>query len=208
MGNYKLVITTDLLDYSMKKELSLYELILLTYFDNSYDLTFDLDIITRVTSLDKVKILEAFNGLLNKKIINLTSEKDNSGKIIDKISLDNLYNDHKEIERKKEQEKTKEDIFSKFESFFGRPLSSSEIEIIKLWMEKLYSEEIILCALDEANYNGVATIRYIVKVLHEWNKKGFKTKEDVDNYLKNRYDEKRLEETNIFDYNWLEDYDK
>ena len=73
MGNYKLVITTDLLDYSMKKELSLYELILLTYFDNSYDLTFDLDIITRVTSLDKVKILEAFNGLLNKKIINLTS---------------------------------------------------------------------------------------------------------------------------------------
>ena len=38
--------------------------------------------------------------------------------------------------------------------------------------------------------------------------KGFKTKEDVDNYLKNRYDEKRLEETNIFDYNWLEDYDK
>ncbi len=208
MGNYKLVITTDLLDYSMKKELSLYELILLTYFDNSYDLTFDLDIITRVTSLDKVKILEAFNGLLNKKIINLTSEKDNSGKIIDKISLDNLYNDHKEIERKKEQEKTKEDIFSKFESFFGRPLSSSEIEIIKLWMEKLYSEEIILCALDEANYNGVATIRYIDKVLHEWNKKGFKTKEDVDNYLKNRYDEKRLEETNIFDYNWLEDYDK
>ena len=208
MGNYKLVITTDLLDYSMKKELSLYELILLTYFDNSYDLTFDLDIITRVTSLDKVKILEAFNGLLNKKIINLTSEKDNSGKIIDKISLDNLYNDHKEIERKKEHEKTKEDIFSKFESFFGRPLSSSEIEIIKLWMEKLYSEEIILCALDEANYNGVATIRYIDKVLHEWNKKGFKTKEDVDNYLKNRYDEKRLEETNIFDYNWLEDYDK
>ena len=208
MGNYKLVITTDLLDYSMKKELSLYELILLTYFDNSYDLTFDLDIITRVTSLDKVKILEAFNGLLNKKIINLTSEKDNSGKIIDKISLDNLYNDHKEIERKKEQEKTKEDIFSKFESFFGRPLSSSEIEIIKLWMEKLYSEEIILCALDEANYNGVATIRYIDKVLHEWNKKGFKTKEDVDNYLKNRYDEKRSEETNIFDYNWLEDYDK
>lgn len=208
MGNYKLVMTTDLIDYSMKKELSLYELILLTYFDNSYDLTFDLDIITRVTSLDKVKILEAFNGLLNKKIINLTSEKDNSGKIIDKISLDNLYNDHKEIERKKEQEKTKEDIFSKFESFFGRPLSSSEIEIIKLWMEKLYSEEIILCALDEANYNGVATIRYIDKVLHEWNKKGFKTKEDVDNYLKNRYDEKRLEETNIFDYNWLEDYDK
>ena len=26
--------------------------------------------------------------------------------------------------------------------------------------------------------------------------------------LKNRYDEKKLEETNIFEYNWLEDYDK
>lgn len=208
MNNYKLVMTTELIDYSIKKELTLYELILLTYFDNSYDLTFDLDIITKVTSLDKVKILESFNGLLNKKIITLSSEKDNSGKIVDKICLDNLYNDHKEIEKKKEQEKTKEDIFSKFETFFGRPLSSSEIEIIKLWTEKLYSEELILCALDEANYNGVATIRYIDKVLHEWNKKGFKNKIDVDNYLKNRYDEKKLEETNIFDYNWLEDYDK
>ena len=208
MGNYKLVMTTDLIDYSIKKELTLNELILLTYFDNSYDLTLNLDIITKVTSLDKPKILEAFNGLLSKKIINLSSEKDPSGKIIDMINLDNLYNEHKEIEKKKEQEKTKGDIFSKFESFFGRPLSSSEIEIIKLWVEKLYSEELILCALDEANYNGVATIRYIDKVLYEWNKKGFKTKEDVDNYLKNRYDHKLLEETNIFDYNWLEDNDK
>ena len=72
----------------------------------------------------------------------------------------------------------------------------------------MYEEELILAGLDEAIYNGVVNIRYIDRILHEWNKLGFKTKEDVLNHLKNRYDEKKLEETNIFEYNWLEDYDK
>ena len=62
--------------------------------------------------------------------------------------------------------------------------------------------------LEEAIYNGATNIRYIDTILHEWNKKGFKTKEDVDNHMKNKYDEKKLEETNLFEYNWLDDYDK
>lgn len=183
-------------------------LVLVYYFDNSYDKVFDITLISKILNIEEATILEAFNGLLSKKIITLITEKDYSGKIIDKVSLQNIYNEIKLEEKKEESENTTNDIFSKFEHEFGRPLSSMEIEVIKTWMEKLYTEELIIAALNESVYNGVSNIRYIDKILYEWNKKGFKTKTDVLNHLKNRYDEKKLEETNIFDYNWLDEYDK
>ena len=50
--------------------------------------------------------------------------------------------------------------------------------------------------------------RYIDKIIYEWEKKGFKTMDDVNNYLEsNRKDKKssklRKEEENILDYDWL-----
>ncbi len=208
MNDCKLVVLSNTINYAMKHKLTLPEFLLLIYFDNSFDKVFDINLISKVLNIDPNTLLEAFNNLYSKKIISLESEKDLSGKIVDKVSLNNLYSDTLIEEKKRLAENKKEDIFSKFEKAFGRPLSGMEIEIIKMWLEKMYEEELILAGLDEAIYNGVVNIRYIDRILHEWNKLGFKTKEDVLNHLKNRYDEKKLEETNIFEYNWLEDYDK
>lgn len=208
MNEQKFVVLSKIINEAMKHKLSLTEFLVLIYFDNSYDKVFDITLISKILNIEESTILEAFNGLLSKKIITLTTEKDYSGKIIDKVSLQNIYNEIKLEEKKEESENTTNDIFSKFEHEFGRPLSSMEIEVIKTWMEKLYTEELIIAALNESVYNGVSNIRYIDKILYEWNKKGFKTKTDVLNHLKNRYDEKKLEETNIFDYNWLDEYDK
>lgn len=208
MNEQKFVVLSKIINEAMKHKLSLTEFLVLIYFDNSYDKVFDITLISKILNIEEATILEAFNGLLSKKIITLITEKDYSGKIIDKVSLQNIYNEIKLEEKKEENENTTNDIFSKFEHEFGRPLSSMEIEVIKTWMEKLYTEELIIAALNESVYNGVSNIRYIDKILYEWNKKGFKTKTDVLNHLKNRYDEKKLEETNIFDYNWLDEYDK
>ena len=82
-----------------------------------------------------------------------------------------------------------------------------EFEIIKAWIEKKYSEDMILLALKEAVYNGAVNIRYVDTVLHDWAKKGFQSKDDVENYMSNKYDNKKLEETNMFEFNWLDDYD-
>ena len=72
----------------------------------------------------------------------------------------------------------------------------------------MYSEDLILAALKEAVYNGATNIRYIDTILYEWNKNNLKTKSEVEDFLKNKYKDRKLEETAIFDYNWLEDYDK
>lgn len=207
-NNKRFVVEANFIKEAHKLDLTLNEFLLLLYFENSDDLILDFELITKKLKISKESILEAFNSLLSKNLITLVSEKNDDGKRYDKIVLDNFYNNIKETKKKEEKGKLKEDIFTIFESEFRRPLSGMEFEIIKAWLEKMYSEELIIAALKEAIYNGATNIRYIDTVLHEWNKKGLKTKEDVDNYLNNKYDDKKLEETNLFEYNWLDDYDK
>lgn len=207
-NNKKYVVEANFIKEACELKLSLTEFLLLLYFENADDATFDVDVISKRLKVNKEDILNAFNSLLSKKIISLVSEKNELGKIFDKISLDGFYQNLADSKKKDEKIKEKEDIFTKFESEFRRPLTGTEFEVIKAWLEKMYNEELILKALEEAVYNGATSIRYIDTILYEWNKKGFKTAEDVDNYFKNRYENKKLDETNVFDYNWLDDYDK
>lgn len=207
-NNKKYVVEANFIKEAYKLNLSLSEFLLLLYFENADDLTFDLDIICKKLKIETEEILQAFNGLLGKNIISLESEKNEVGKRYDKISLENFYNIMKESTDLEKKGKIKEDIFTKFESEFRRPLTGTEFEIIKAWIEKMYNEELILKALEEAVYNGATNIRYIDTILYEWSKKGYQTREDVENSFKNKYENKKLEETNVFDYNWLDDYDK
>ena len=204
-NNKKFVIEASFIKEAYNLKLDLGEFLLLLYFENADDLTFDVDVISKKLKIPKENILEAFNSLLSKKIINLESVKNEAGKRYDKVSLEGFYK-QVEVDNKKEtKENLKEDIFTKFETEFRRPLTGMEFELIKAWLEKLYSEELILKALEEAVYNGATSIRYIDTILYEWHKKGFKTREDVDNYYKNRYENKKLEETNLLEWNWLDD---
>jgi len=78
-----------------------------------------------------------------------------------------------------------------------------EYEIINAWLEKDFSEELILGALKEAVYNGVSSLRYIDKILYEWQKKGYNTLKEVNEGLTKKNEKKAPVE--LFDYNWLED---
>ncbi len=103
-------------------------------------------------------------------------------------------------EPQKEEDNT---IFELVEKEFGRVLSPIEYEIIKAWHENNISDELIKEALKEAVFNGVNNLRYIDKILYEWQKKGIKNKEDVE---KNRKNHKQKEDkVEVFEYNWLED---
>lgn len=204
-NNKKFVVEANFIREACKLNLTLAEFLLLIYFENADDLTFDLDKICDKLKIERSDLLVAFNNLLSNGLITLTSEKLDSGKRIDKVSLEGFYEKVQETRKKEKSKKLKEDIFSTFEAEFRRPLNGTEFEVIKAWLDKMYNEDLILAALKEAVYNGATNIRYIDTILYEWNKKGLKTKEDVDNYLNNRYENKKLEETNVFDYNWLEE---
>ncbi len=207
-NNKKYVVEANFIKEAYKLKLSLAEFLLLLYFENADEAKFDLDLISQKLKIEKNDIFEAFNGLITKGIITMTSEKNEAGKRYDKISLEGFYDKLKASLKKESESKLKDDIFTKFESEFRRPLTGTEFEVIKAWIEKMYNEDLILRALEEASYNGVTNIRYIDNILYDWTKKNLKTREDVDNYFKNKKDNKNYDETNVFDYNWLDDYDK
>lgn len=177
------------------------EFLLLIYFWNSPNSAFDIAKIASLLKLGEEEIMVAFNSLLGKKVISLDSLKDGNGKRTELVNLDYFYRLVEESLIKEEKEEEKKDIYTIFESEFGRPISSMEYEIIRAWIEKGFSEELILGALKEAVYNGVNNLRYIDKILYEWQRKGYKTMKEVNSRTK----EVNREQKELFDYNWLDD---
>ena len=75
-----------------------------------------------------------------------------------------------------------------------------EYDIISNWLESKISKELIIMALKEAVYNGVGNLRYIDKILYEWNKKGIKNAVDLES--KNKKEE-NAKDNIYYEYDWL-----
>ena len=182
------------------------ELIVLIFIiDLGNKINYNPDIIAKELNIEKFKIMELLNSLYEKKLINITVEKNNNNKTEEFISLELLYTKLLNLFKEEKDDNIENtDIFSIFEKEFGRTISPMEYEIIKGWLNDKFSYEIIIEALKEATYNNVTSLSYIDKILYEWNKKGLKTKEDVIKD-KNNYRNNKKKNIEVFDYNWLED---
>lgn len=181
--NENVVKTIKNLDITLK------EFLLLLYFINIKALL-DLNDIKKVLGFNEEEILNTYTSLITKGLIEVKVFKD-SGVVSEVISLDMFY-DKLVMNTKNEENNT--DIYSKFESEFGRSLSPIEYETINRWLENGVSEEIITNALKEAVINGASNLRYIDKIIYEWTKKGVKPKEE--------------DYTFIDDFDWLNDGDE
>ena len=186
-----------------ENNLDINETLLLIYLTNQEHPELDLKVINDITSLNNEEILSAFSSLTSKNLISTSISKDGE-RVIEEISLDSIYklaasNINKNVTKVIEQ-----NIFDLFESEFARPLSPMEFEFINAWISSGMNEDLIKEALKEATYNGVKNLRYIDKIIYEWNKKGYKT---VDDVLNNRFKKEDKEEKNnfFFEYNWLDE---
>ena len=198
-------------DYTFKKllfklikdfDLTLEELLLLIYFINQDKPVFDIKKISIITYLDNNEIMSAFSSLTAKGLVSIKTSKED-GKITEIIDITNTYRAMVSDINVNIKKQTVTNIYTIFEKEFGRPLSPVEYEIIKAWITSGISEELIKGALKEAVFNNVRNLRYIDKILSEWEKKGFKSVEEVDSYLKKK--EVNNPKQELFDYNWLED---
>lgn len=198
-------------DYTFKKllfklikdfDLSLEELLLLVYFINQDKPVFDIKRISLITYLSSNEIMAAFSSLTGKGLVSIKTSKED-GKITEVIDITNTYRAMVSDININIKKQTTTNIYTIFEKEFGRPLSPVEYEIIKAWITSGISEELIKGALKEAVFNNVRNLRYIDKILSEWEKKGFKSVDEVDSYLKKK--ESNSPKQELFDYNWLED---
>ncbi len=188
-----------------KLNLSEKELIILIYFLNIDDLAFNPKKISDDLNFELSEILQIIDNLTTNGIISIELKRINQIRE-EFINLDLLYNKLSFLVVNEEQidSPIKNNIFDIFEKEFGRTLSPMEYEIITGWLDANFDESLIIKALKEATYNGVSNLRYIDKILYEWKKKGFKTDIDVDRNNQ-KYQEKRIEKKELFDYDWLND---
>lgn len=183
------LINTLVLKNVRNLKIDIDELLLLLYFINVEE-SLDLAKIKGYINFTDEEILNVYSNLLAKGLIEVKTFK-NNGIFSEKISLDVFYD--KLILGAKEDVKTNEDIYSKFENEFGRSLSPMEYETINRWISSGVKEELIVEALREAVINNVRNLRYIDKIIYEWTKKTMRPKEESEE---------------LFDYDWLEDTDE
>ena len=191
LSNYKSLGITD-------QEL----IIIITIMSYGDKVIYDPETFAKDINGNKREVMKVINNLFDKNILSLVIEKNNR-KTYEYISLELLYQKILNIILgSSNEEETDNSIFSIFESELGRTLSPMEYEKIKEWITSGNSNELIICALNEAVLKRVDNLNYIDSILNSWRKKGYKTKEDVKKE-KESFRKKNEKIEDIFDTDWL-----
>lgn len=202
-NNYQ--IPKELLFNYKKLNITDSEFIVIIYLINQISNIYNPKQISNDLKIDLNTVLEIINSLCEKNIIKIEMKTVNNirGEV---VNLDLLY-EKVAFSLNQVEDKEESNIYSVFETEFGRTLSPMEFEIINGWIDAKYSEELIKLALKEATYNGVSNLRYIDKIIYEWGKKGIKTKADVEKNRK-QFNNSASKNKKLFDYDWLNDNDE
>lgn len=166
-------------------------------------------------NIESMKILEMIDSLSEKKLIQVDVLKNEKGLREEVILLEGFYRKLSLLmveDTNERQSNYQSNIYEIIEKEFGRTLSPIEYEIIKAWLDNDYSEELIKEAIKEATFSGVSNLRYIDKILYEWNRVGVKTVKDVEARRKKRAQRKDEEEDSkidldTVDWDWFDDDD-
>lgn len=196
------IIDKNILKYVKEMDLDINAFILLIYFINQKEKEiFDYKKIIEELNFNEKELLDAISSLKEKKLLTILMEKNESGILEEKIDVSSFYEIMvSKILNDNLNKENDNDLYDNFEKEFGRTLSPMEYDIINNWLESGIDKKLILEALKETVFNGVNNLRYVDKILYEWNKKGIKKREDVE--IKTRKMEEEKEE-DTYEYDWL-----
>lgn len=208
-----MVIPLYLFKNMKQLKLKLDEFVFLMYLYSKGDkVLFDPGKISEDLSFELKDVMNYISILTEKKFIRVDVFTNEKGVKEDRIDLSDFYRKASLLminTTDQNDDEINSSVFSFIEKEFGRTISPVETEIIKSWLQNGSSDEIVKEAVKEATFNGVSNLRYIDKILFEWQKKGIKTAKDVEkNRELHRKKEKEEPAPEIFDYNWFEDDDE
>ena len=112
----KMVLSTYLIKVAIDAKLGLNEFLVLVYFDNSFNSALDIDLIVNTLGLDEASVMEAFNGLMVKGLVNIESSKDLENRMQEVVTLCGVYDFICDDVEEETHEEVKTDIFKKFET--------------------------------------------------------------------------------------------
>lgn len=176
--------------------------LLLMYLNSLKENRLNLELFSKELAMEVSKLLEEINSLQKLDLIEIIIEEDSHNIRKESISLMPFYDKVSLFLMSKKEESKETELFKIIEQEFARPLSPIEFEKISSFVEK-YASELILEAIKEAVYNGALNINYIGKILFEWDKKGYKTREDVKKHKEEFRKEKSRPKVEMIDYDWF-----
>ncbi len=145
--------------------------------------------LTKIIQTLKKKNLVVINDLKTKKIP-VTDRIDLSGLIDQLFELWGIHqfqqmeaSGHNQNDKKVQNETIEgslQKLTTLFESELGRPLTGLECEHIEKWLTASYSDELIIEALRRGVSAGIRSFRYLDTILREWEKKGIRTRLEVE----------------------------
>lgn len=122
------------------------------------------------------KIDVIFSELVEKKLIG--NEFNSQGVVVTSFNgivekLLNCLEDEVDVQQAKDKKDkiVEEDVFKYMQTFFNRPLSPLEYDVIQVWKNKKYSFPLIKAACEIAAASNNKSIRYIDAIIFEENKK-------------------------------------
>lgn len=176
------------------------ELIILIYLINSTDKFFNPKQISQNLKFTINEVLELITSLSEKGILKIDIVEKKIREEV--IVLNGLYDKLAFLIINDKFDEKNTNIFDKIEQEFGRTLSPMDYEMINEWQEK-YQDDLILAALKEATFNNVKNLKYIDRILNNWNQNGIKSKNDIEKK------QKKFEKSDkkLFDYDWLNERD-
>lgn len=209
-----IVIPLYIMKYYKKLNIELDDFIFLMYlYSQGNKVIFDPSKFASDLNIELGIVMEKVSVLNDKKLLSVDVRKTEKKVMEEVINLESFFHKLSLIimeNMNEETDNSKSNIFEVIEKEFGRTLSPIEFEIIKAWLDNNMSEELIKEALKEATFNGVSNLRYIDKILYEWEKAGIKTKEDVlknnkKRKIKNEEDSKKEIDLDIMEWDWFDE---
>lgn len=143
--------------------------------------------IESITGIEQNKIFGLIQNLIQKRIIEMKTiiNKNHQQQDVYDITpvyslLEEIINDDMQKETQTNVENSKQELFKMIEVEFGRPLSPIEQETIHSWIEEdNYSIDLIKLSLKEAVLNQAYSLKYMDRILINWEKQNIKTPEQL-----------------------------
>ncbi|MGR3741789.1 DnaD domain protein [Companilactobacillus sp. DQM5] len=147
-------------------------------------------LISKHLGIEQNEVLKIIQNLIQKRIIDINTKINNNHQQQDVYDLTPVYRLLATITDDKKNEKEKQDsenkvieLFKMIEVEFGRPLSPIEQETIHDWLDNDgYNIDLIKLALKESILNQVYSLKYMDRILLNWEKQNIKTPSQLDEY--------------------------
>lgn len=150
--------------------------------------------IAKAVGLTDNQIFQELHKMIGKRLMQINTVQQPGQLARDSYDFSLLYEKLAQYVKQAETEtitsqvaNDRETIFNQIETEFGRPLSPIELEMISQWLdEDHYQIGVIRLALKEAVLNQVYNLKYMDRILLNWQKKHLTTPEQVQHEREQR----------------------